>query len=154
MDLTTGKDGVAVNGQVLDWDLVDLGGGQFHIRYKNQSYPAEVTRIDRETKTVDVVVRGHRYAIHLRDDVDVLMEKMGMTAGAGSKINSIKAPMPGLIIDLRVNDGDEVKPGDPLLILEAMKMENIIKSPGSGKVKKVKIRKGDSVEKGQVLIEF
>lgn len=154
MDLTTGKDGVVVNGQVLDWDLVDLGDGRFHIRYKNQSYPAEVTRIDRETKTVDIVVRGYRYAIHLRDEVDVLMEKMGMTAGAGSKINSIKAPMPGLIIDLRVNDGDEVKPGDPLLILEAMKMENIIKSHGSGKVKKVKIRKGDSVEKGQVLIEF
>lgn len=154
VELTTSKDGLVVNGQVLDWDLVDLGDGQFHIRYKNQSYPAEVTRIDRETKTVDLVVRGQRYSIHLRDDVDVLMEKMGMTAGAGSKINSIKAPMPGLIIDLRVNDGDEVKPGDPLLILEAMKMENIIKSPGAGKVKKVKIKKGDSVEKGQVLIEF
>ncbi len=154
VELTTSKDGLVVNGQVLDWDLVDLGDGQFHIRYKNQSYPAEVTRIDRETKTVDLVVRGQRYSIHLRDDVDVLMEKMGMTAGAGSKINSMKAPMPGLIIDLRVNDGDEVKPGDPLLILEAMKMENIIKSPGAGKVKKVKIKKGDSVEKGQVLIEF
>jgi len=154
VELTSGKDGMSVNGQLLDWDLVKLGDGKFHIRYRNQSYPAEVTRIDRETKTVDMIVRGKRYSIHLRDDVDLLMEKMGMTAAAGSKINSIKAPMPGLIIDLRVIDGDEVKPGDPLLILEAMKMENIIKSPGAGKVKKVKIKKGDSVEKGQVLIEF
>lgn len=146
--------GVAINGTPLDWDLIDLGNGQFHIRHKNQSYPAEIVNIDRETKTVDLKIRGQRYSVKLREDVDLLMEKMGMTASAAGKVNTIKAPMPGLIIDLRVSDGDEVKPGDPLLILEAMKMENIIKSPGAGKVKKVKIKKGDSVEKGQVLIEF
>ncbi|MBL7849774.1 MAG: biotin/lipoyl-binding protein [Cyclobacteriaceae bacterium] len=147
-------DGMEVNGERLEWDLVSLGDGQFHIRYQQRSYPAEVVRIDRETKTVDLKIRGQRYSVKLRDDVDILMEKMGMHAAGGSKVNSVKAPMPGLIIDLRVQAGDEVKPGDPLLILEAMKMENILKSPGAGIVKKVKIKKGDSVEKGQVLIEF
>jgi biotin carboxyl carrier protein len=77
-----------------------------------------------------------------------------MTSQASGKVNSIKAPMPGLIIDLKVKDGDAVKTGDALLILEAMKMENIIKSPGEGIVKTVKVKKGDSVEKNQVLIEF
>jgi len=148
------SDGMEVNGQKMEWDLVSLGNGQFHIRYQQRSYPAEVVRIDRETKTVELKVRGQRYNVRLRDDVDLLMEKMGMNAASGSKVNSIKAPMPGLIIDLRVQPGDEVKPGDALLILEAMKMENILKSPGAGTVKKVKIKKGDSVEKGQVLIEF
>ena len=62
--------------------------------------------------------------------------------------------MPGLIIQLLVKDGDEVKSGDTLLILEAMKMENIIKAPGDATVKSVKVRKGDGVEKNQVLIEF
>jgi biotin carboxyl carrier protein len=62
--------------------------------------------------------------------------------------------MPGLIIDLKIKTGDIVKPGDPLLILEAMKMENILKSPGEGTIKNVKVKKGDNVEKGQVLIEF
>jgi biotin carboxyl carrier protein len=62
--------------------------------------------------------------------------------------------MPGLIIDLKVKDGDQVKAGDPLLILEAMKMENIIKSPGDATVKSVKVRMGEGVEKNQVLIEF
>ncbi len=62
--------------------------------------------------------------------------------------------MPGLIIDLRVKDGDAVMPGDPLLILEAMKMENMIKASAAGIVKSVKVKKGDSVEKNQVLIEF
>jgi biotin carboxyl carrier protein len=79
---------------------------------------------------------------------------MGMNNGSSGKVNNIKAPMPGLIIDLKVKVGDEVKQNDPLLILEAMKMENIIKSPGDGMVKNVKVKKGESVEKGQVLIEF
>jgi biotin carboxyl carrier protein len=77
-----------------------------------------------------------------------------MNTAVGSKINTIKAPMPGLIIDLKVQAGSTVKAGDPLLILEAMKMENIIKSSGEGIVKSVKVKKGDSVEKGEVLIEF
>lgn len=146
--------GHTVNDEKLEWDLISLGNGQYHIRYQNQSYPAEIIRIDRETKTVDLKVRGHRYSVRLREDVDILMEKMGMNGSGAGKVNAVKAPMPGLIIDLRVQEGTEVQAGDPLLILEAMKMENIIKSPGKGIVKKLKITKGDSVEKGQVLIEF
>jgi len=152
--IQVGDDGISVNNEKLEWDLVALGNGQFHIRYQNQSYPAEIIKIDRETKTVDLKVRGHRYSVRLKEDMDILMEKMGMNATGAGKINAIKAPMPGLIIDLRVQEGAEVQAGDPLLILEAMKMENIIKSPGKATVKKLKIKKGDSVEKGQVLIEF
>lgn len=149
-----GDDGILVNNEKLEWDMIALGNGLFHIRYQNQSYPAEIIKIDRETKTVDLKVRGHRYSVRLKEDVDILMEKMGMNGAASGKVNAIKAPMPGLIIDLRVQEGAEVQAGDPLLILEAMKMENIIKSPGKATVKKLKIKKGDSVEKGQVLIEF
>jgi biotin carboxyl carrier protein len=83
-----------------------------------------------------------------------LLEKMGISAANAGKVNNIKAPMPGLIITLKVAVGDTVKAGDQLLILEAMKMENILKSPGDGVVKKIKVKKGDSVEKNQVLIEF
>ena len=145
---------MVVNGKPLDWDLIALDNGQYHIRYKNKSYPAEIVKIDRESKTVDLKIQGQRYTVRLRDEIDLLMEKMGMSASAAGKVNSIKAPMPGLIIDLRVSAGDTVKAGDPLLILEAMKMENIIKASGEGVVKNVKIKKGDSVEKGQVMIEF
>jgi biotin carboxyl carrier protein len=79
---------------------------------------------------------------------------MGMSSATANKVNNIKAPMPGLIINLKVAEGDTVKAGDQLLILEAMKMENILKSPGDGVIKKIKVKKGDSVEKNQVLIEF
>jgi biotin carboxyl carrier protein len=79
---------------------------------------------------------------------------MGMSSSSVAKINNIKAPMPGLIIDLKIKAGDAVNAGDTLLILEAMKMENVIKAPASATVKSVKAKKGDSVEKGQILIEF
>ena len=62
--------------------------------------------------------------------------------------------MPGLVLDIRVVEGDAVKKGDPILVLEAMKMENIIKSPTDGIVKKINVKKGVAVEKSQVLIHF
>ena len=66
----------------------------------------------------------------------------------------IKAPIPGLITRVLVQVGDQVEAGQPILVLEAMKMENIIKCPGDGTVKTVNVKKGDSVEKNQVLIGF
>jgi biotin carboxyl carrier protein len=99
-------------------------------------------------------VNGKVYSVDLRDRFDLLLEKMGMNNGATGKANSIKAPMPGLIINLHVKEGDQVMPGDALLILEAMKMENLIKASAQSVVKSVKVKKGDSVEKNQVLIEF
>ena len=73
---------------------------------------------------------------------------------AAAKVNEIKAPMPGLVLDIRVAEGDEVKKGDSILVLEAMKMENIIKSPTDGIIKKINVKKGIAVEKNQVLIHF
>jgi biotin carboxyl carrier protein len=143
-----------VNGESFEWDLVKISDGYFHILYKNKSYRAEVVKADRTTKTFQFKINNKIHMVEVKDKFDLLLEKMGMANGAAAKINNIKAPMPGLVIDLKVKAGDTVKAGDPLLILEAMKMENILKSPGDGTIKNVKTKKGDSVEKGQVLIEF
>jgi biotin carboxyl carrier protein len=79
---------------------------------------------------------------------------MGMNSLVSGILKEIKAPMPGLILDLKVAPGDLVKKGDVVLILEAMKMENSIKSPGDGIVKAVNVSLKQSVEKNQVLIQF
>lgn len=147
-------EGWLINNQQLTWDIVKISERHFHIIYQTKSYRAELIKADRATKTFSFKINGRIYPVALKDKFELMLEKMGMNAAASSKVNSVKAPMPGLIIDLKVNPGDEVKVGDPLLILEAMKMENILKSPGEGKVKSVKVEKGQSVEKGQILIEF
>jgi biotin carboxyl carrier protein len=146
--------GFSVNGKPVTWDFIKIEAGYFHILFNNQSYRAEVVKMDIAAKTFIIKINGRHYPVFLKDKLDVLLEKMGMSTNAAVKVNHIKAPMPGLIIDLKVRDGDYVKAGDPLLILEAMKMENIIKSPGDATVKSVKVRMGEGVEKNQVLIEF
>ena len=153
-EIDSGESGWLVNGERQVWDLVQLADGYFHILYKNKSYRAEIVKTDPETKSFTFKINGNSYTVNLKDKFDLLLEKMGMNTTASSKVNSIKAPMPGLIIDLKIKVGDSVQPGDALLILEAMKMENILKSPGEGVVKNVKVKKGDSVEKGQILVEF
>jgi len=90
----------------------------------------------------------------LKDRFDLLLEKIGMNSTGAGSLKEIKAPMPGLILDLKVAPGDLVKKGDVVLILEAMKMENSIKSPGDGLVKAVNVSLKQSVEKNQVLIQF
>jgi len=153
-EIVQDKENWLVNGNPLSWDVTSLGNGHYHIVYKDKGYQAEVVKIDKEAKIVELKINGFNYSLQLRDKFDILLEKMGMNANASGKVNVIKAPMPGLIIDLRIKAGDTVKQGDPLLVLEAMKMENIIKAPGEGIVKNVKVKKGDTVEKGQLLIEF
>lgn len=153
-EIIPSEEGFEVNGKLLHWDLVKISDGYFHILHNSKSYRAEVVKTDQVTKAFTLKINGKLYDVELKDKFDLLLEKMGINNSNSGKINSIKAPMPGLIIDLKVKAGDAVKPNDPLLILEAMKMENIIKASGEGVVKLVKVKKGDSVEKNQVLIEF
>jgi biotin carboxyl carrier protein len=138
----------------LQWDLVEYAPNCFHIIRDNKSYRAEIVKADAATKTFVIKINGAVQTVAVKDKFDLLLEKMGMTSANTSKVNNIKAPMPGLIIDLKVKVGDTVNAGDALLILEAMKMENVLKAPAPGIIKTMKIKKGDSVEKGQILIEF
>lgn len=147
-------DGFFVNGKPASWDLATIQEGYFHILYKDRSFRAEIVEADSVAKSFTIKVNGRQYPVILKDRFDLLLEKMGMNTNAGARVNHVRAPMPGLIIALKVKDGDEVKAGDPLLILEAMKMENIIKAPADATVKSVKVSLREGVEKNQVLIEF
>lgn len=153
-DIVSGENGYVINGEESLTDISPLGGNLFSILHKNKSYTAELVKYDRKAKTFLVKVNGRKFEVQVKDQFDQLLEKMGMSAASSARINSIKAPMPGLIIDLKVKDGQAVSQNEPLLILEAMKMENVIKSPADAVVKSVKVQKGKSVEKGQVMIEF
>lgn len=146
--------GITVAGKPFHWDIAKIADGYFHIIQNKKSYKAEVVKADKSAKTFTFKINNTIHTVEVKDKFDMLLEKLGMNSATSGKVNNIKAPMPGLIIELKVAAGDTVKAGDQLLILEAMKMENILKSPGEGVVKSVKVKKGDTVEKNQVLIEF
>lgn len=143
-----------LNGDTFDWNLVKLTDRTFHILYQNRSYTAEVLELNSAEKTVRLKINGHVQEVQLKDRFDLLLEKMGISNAAHAKINDLKAPMPGLIVGINHQPGDTVKKGDSLLILEAMKMENVLKATADSTIKTIRIAKGDRVEKGQVLIEF
>jgi biotin carboxyl carrier protein len=143
-----------LNQQPFNWDIQFLSTYSCHILKDNQSYNAEIIQADYLKKEFVIKINGTIYQLKAQDDLDLLLDKLGMSNGATAKIKEIKAPMPGLVLDIRVVPGQIVQKGDVLLILEAMKMENAIKSATDGVVKQVKAMKGRSVEKNQLLIVF
>ncbi len=143
-----------VNQKPQSWDLINIKPNTYHIIKDDQAYLVEVLEADKTTKTFSIKVNGHLYELTAQNHLDMLLQKLGMDKVATAKITEVKAPMPGLLISTKVNIGDEVKKGDTLLILEAMKMENVIKSPIDGKIKAIKVNSGQNVDKNQVMIQF
>ena len=135
-------------------DAVSLGSSEFHVLKDSRSYKAEVTESDFLSKNYTVKVNGNTYEVNLSDSLDLLIKQMGFEVGAAKQVNAIKAPMPGLVLEISVEIGQEVQEGDNLLILEAMKMENSFSSPRAGIIKSIVVEKGQAVDKGQLLIEF
>lgn len=143
-----------LNGSRLNVDLSVISNNATNIIYNDKSFNTEVVAINKAEKTCVVRVNGNNYSIRVEDQFDQLLKQLGLDNMASAKIAEVKAPMPGLVLDVVVEEGSEVKKGDNLLILEAMKMENIIKSPTDGVVKKISVNKSDKVEKNQVLVQF
>jgi biotin carboxyl carrier protein len=143
-----------VNGAPVSLDTLVIKDNLLHILHQNTSYRVEIVSFSKEEKTASIKVNGHTYSIAIKDRFDDLLHQLGLDNLQSAKVAELKAPMPGLVLSVLVKEGDEVKKGDNLLVLEAMKMENIIKSPADVTIKSIKIKASDKVEKNQVLIQF
>ncbi len=143
-----------IDGIVYDFDLAKLDEGKFHVLSDNKSFAIDLVSVDKEKKNVEIKVNNSVYMVSLKDKMDNLLEKLGMDSLLETKTEDLKAPMPGLILEIAVEKGQEIVKGDKLLILEAMKMENVIKASGDGIVQDIKVEVGNSVDNGQVLITF
>lgn len=139
--------------EAANWDLIE-SGSTFHILKDNKSFRCLLLKKDETGKNLLLSINDTVYQVNIQDQYDVLLEQLGMSDLSVKKMKDIKAPMPGLVLDIKISVGDELKEGDTLLVLEAMKMENMLKSPGSGTVKAIKVKKGEAVEKGQILVEI
>ena len=135
-------------------DAVKVEETKFHVLKDNKPYKAEIISADFLSKKYTIKVNNNSYEIAISDTLDELIKSMGIERGRTKVVNAIKAPMPGLILEISVEVGQTVKENDPLLILEAMKMENSFLSPRDGVIKSIAVEKGNAVDKGQLLIEF
>lgn len=137
-----------------DWDIKQLPNGLLSIIYEGRSFTAVVEKVDRKAKELSLRINGQEYKVALREKIDLLLSSMGMDLKAMQKAEPVKAPMPGMILKILVEPGQQINKGDGLLILEAMKMENVLKATGPATVKSIKAVERTAVEKGAVLIEL
>ena len=135
-------------------DMVEFKDGSIHLVYKNRSFNIEILESDYLNKRYLLNVNEKEIALSLMDELDMKIERMGFSGKSVNTGGEVLSPMPGLVLRIDRKPGDVVKAGDVLLILEAMKMENVIKSPAEGKVKLIHVAEGDTVAKKQLLIEL
>ncbi len=135
-------------------DMIQIDPNSYHVLYENKSHHVVVKNIDHRTKTILLEIDERPYEICYKDSVDVMIDKMGLKDIVGKGTEDCLAPMPGLVLSVEATEGSTVEVGQALLILEAMKMENVIKASHDGTIDKIFIQEGDKVEKNQVLISF
>ncbi len=143
-----------INGEDFDLDIIKKSEVSYHLIKDNKSYNIEIITIDYDEKKLDLKINGINYSGKAFSEMDLLLKEMGIDNISTKKIKELKAPMPGLVLDITINEGDEVNEGDKLVVLEAMKMENNLKAEAGGKVKSINCTKGQPVEKNEVLIVF
>ncbi len=135
-------------------DIVPDGEGAFQILHQGRSFRAELLEANYPARQFSFRINGVKYTLHIADQYERLVQQLGLNVGGSQKQNVVKAPMPGLVLNVMVAPGQLVSKGEPLLILEAMKMENVLKAASDGVVKMVAVEKGAAVEKGHLLLEM
>ncbi len=148
------NDTIEINGNSATPDISFQPNGLISVLLNNKSYTAIIESVDTKAKSVSLRVNGQLYTTTIQEPIDLLLSNMGLDLKSMQKAEPVKAPMPGLVLKVLVEPGQQINKGDGLVILEAMKMENILKATGPATVKAIKVTERTAVEKGAVLIEL
>ncbi len=140
---------VLLNGQARNVDLLALDASLYSIITDSRSLEA---LIDEQGGQYQVLIGGRRYEGQVLDERDQLLRSRSGGGVDQSGEVSVKAPMPGLIVAVPVDEGQAVKAGQTVVILESMKMQNELKAPRDGTVQRISVAPGQSVEQKKVLI--
>ena len=144
--------GVTVNGRRLSVDLRSLKGDKLHsMLADNENFEFD---LERSNGGFNLWHGGGQTFVEVTDEKTERLRRLMGAAETGSKEAVLKAAMPGLVVKVEVEPGQQVKRGDGLLIVEAMKMENEIKAQSPGVIKEIKVKPGQPVERNQVLVLF
>lgn len=151
-DLVFGVEQTAwIGGKKYAVELVKDPSG-FVLRIENKRY--RLTDVEWNGPEVRFSIHGFAHSVLVKDERDLLLEKLGFSSTDSANDRYIKAPMPGKVLSVLVKEGDPVNLGQPLVILEAMKMENELKAPVEGTVESLHVQNGQTVEKNQPILEI
>ena len=139
---------------IIGSEILDLGSDVYKIINGSTYQIIEVIDINLATKEMKIRHNHNVYDIHFKDKLDLVLDSMGIKRNVETINTNVKAPMPGKVIEVIAKEGDQILKGAPILILEAMKMENVLKAESDCIIKKVLISNQENVEKNQVLIEL
>lgn len=137
-----------------DCQIQWLDDQKLFIQVNGQTFTAVLLQVNKAEKQLEIMLNGKKASVQVKEPLDDLLHAMGLDKSTAHKVSNIKAPMPGLVLDVSVEPGSSVKKGDKVVVLEAMKMENIIKAAGDGTVARILVNKGQTVDKNQILVEF
>jgi biotin carboxyl carrier protein len=143
---------IKYQGKQVEIKLREDPNGFSYIVWKNKKYMLDV--IEKNQNRYTVMINGVWHTFSVETPISLKRRRFLEQQGDSGSSVSIEAPMPGKIIDIMVEEGSEVKEGEPIIILEAMKMQNEISSHVSGIIQSVAVKKNDSVMKDDVLIEL
>lgn len=145
-----GNEVTGTEGAVVRWDDETF----FTLEFNGKTFFGEILEEATESNRLKLKVNHRVFEIKKKGSLDDLIAAMGLDKPKIKKLSELQAPMPGRIVNVAVNIGDELNVGDEILSLEAMKMENVLKAEGIGKVKSINVGTDDVVDKGAVLVEF
>jgi biotin carboxyl carrier protein len=145
-----GKEVVGTDGAALRWDDHRF----FTLTYKGKKFFGELLDNQSESNALTIKINHRVFSVRKKGELDDLIAALGLDKPKVRKLKELAAPMPGRIVQVAVAVGQELQPGDEILSLEAMKMENVLKAEGIGTVKAILIEPNQVVDKGAILIEF
>lgn len=144
----------SLNDNNVALDVRNHPNGLISVLYNGKSYTAILEQVDTKNKELTLTINGQTFKSAIKEPIDQLLTSMGLDLKATQKAEPVKAPMPGMILKILVEQGQQINKGDGMLVLEAMKMENIIKATGTATIKNIKVAERTAVEKGAILIEL
>ena len=152
LELNNDEGEFTINGETRSYTFHRQDNGRYLLRSGTKLF--KIDNVSYDKHTVHFTIDGKWCKVDVRNEQDLLLDKLGFKTAAEIGEGELNAPMPGKILEMIVKEGDKVTLGDPVAILEAMKMENELKAPIDGVVKTIAVSKNDSVEKNALILEI
>lgn len=145
-----GKEVATAGGAAITWHDHRF----FDITHNGVVFHGEIVQDNTENRSITIKINHRVFQVKRKGELDEIIASLGFDKPKIRKLKELAAPMPGRVTSIHIELGQAIQPGDAILSLEAMKMENVLKAEGIGVVSAINILQGDVVEKGSVLVSF